>query len=127
MSLQLLVIAGPDQGRTFTLQAGPDLMLGRSQHSYYRLTDPRVSRNHCQLLLQGGQATVIDGGTLIEQVTRIRQTEPVKPTRCQMSIPPPFESAVLKLLAKRPEDRYQTAAALVKDLERVGKIHGVTV
>jgi serine/threonine protein kinase len=68
-----------------------------------------------------------EGGALIEQVTRIRQTEPVKPTRYQMSIPHPFESAVLKLLAKRPEDRYQTAAALVKDLERVGKIHGVTV
>ena len=37
MSLQLLVIAGPDKGRAFTLQAGPDLMLGRSAQAYYQL------------------------------------------------------------------------------------------
>jgi hypothetical protein len=42
MSLQLLVIAGPDQGRAFTLDAGPNLMLGRSSHPLYRLN--RVDR-----------------------------------------------------------------------------------
>ena len=31
MSLQLLVIAGPDKGRSFPLHPGPDLMLGRSE------------------------------------------------------------------------------------------------
>jgi serine/threonine protein kinase len=68
MSLQLLVIAGPDKDRAFTLQAGPELMLGRSQRCLYRLTDPRASRAHCQLLLEGEQATVIDassGGTFV--------------------------------------------------------------
>jgi serine/threonine protein kinase len=62
MSLQLVVIAGPDQGRTFTVQAGSQMMLGRGDKSYYRLTDPRVSRNHCQVLLEGEQVTVIDNG-----------------------------------------------------------------
>src|SRR5437879_5460668 len=68
MSLQLLITAGPDKDRAFTLQAGPELMLGRSQRCLYRLTDPRVSRAHCQLLLEGEQATVIDassGGTFV--------------------------------------------------------------
>jgi serine/threonine protein kinase len=69
MSLQLLVIAGPDQGRAFTLDAGPNLMLGRSSHALYRLNDLRVSRNHCQILLEGDAVTVVDnggsGGTLI--------------------------------------------------------------
>jgi serine/threonine protein kinase len=60
MSLQLSVIAGPDSGRTFTLQAGPDLMLGRGTSSLYRLTDPRTSRSHCQIVLEGDQATLID-------------------------------------------------------------------
>jgi serine/threonine protein kinase len=72
MSLQLLVIEGPDQGRTFTLQSGPDLMLGRGVNSLYHLTDPRASRSHCQILLQGDQATVIDegsrGGTFVNGV-----------------------------------------------------------
>ncbi len=69
MSLQLLIIAGPDQGRAFTLDPGPNLMLGRSHHSLYRLNDMRVSRNHCQILLEGDVVTVVDnggsGGTLI--------------------------------------------------------------
>ncbi|HEV3255540.1 MAG TPA: FHA domain-containing serine/threonine-protein kinase [Gemmataceae bacterium] len=62
MSFQLVVTAGPDQGRTFTLQAGPDQMLGRGQASLYHLSDPRVSRAHCQILLEGDRATVIDNG-----------------------------------------------------------------
>lgn len=69
MSLQLVVTAGPDKGRVFTLQPGPDLMLGRSAQAYYQLNDPRVSRNHCQLLREGDVVTVLcnggSGGTLI--------------------------------------------------------------
>jgi serine/threonine protein kinase len=69
MSLQLLVIAGPDQGKSFILQAGPDLMLGRSSNAYYQLADPRASRNHCQVLRDGDRVTVVcndgSGGTLV--------------------------------------------------------------
>ncbi|HEV3115486.1 MAG TPA: FHA domain-containing serine/threonine-protein kinase [Gemmataceae bacterium] len=60
MSLQLVVIAGPDAGKTFTLQSGPDLMLGRGSSSLYRLTDPRASRSHCQITLEGDRATLLD-------------------------------------------------------------------
>jgi serine/threonine protein kinase len=67
------------------------------------------------------------GDTLVEKITRIRQTEPERPTKFQRSIPSGIEGVVLKLLAKRPEDRPQTAAELVKDLERIGKYQGVTV
>jgi serine/threonine protein kinase len=63
MSLQLLVTAGPDAGQTFTVQAGPDLTLGRGERSYYRLNDPRASRSHCQILLEGDQVSVIDNGS----------------------------------------------------------------
>src|SRR4029079_17214893 len=69
MSLQFNVLTGPAAGRTFTLQQGADLMLGRGQHSFYRLNDPRVSRAHCQLLLENDSATVVcnggSGGTLV--------------------------------------------------------------
>ena len=44
MSLQLIIIAGPDVGHTHTIQAGPDLMLGRGQQSFYHVTDGRVPR-----------------------------------------------------------------------------------
>jgi serine/threonine protein kinase len=68
-----------------------------------------------------------EGKTLIEMITRIRQTEPVPPTKFQMSIPSAFEGIVLKMLAKRPEDRYATADRLVAELERVGKSQGMAV
>lgn len=67
-----------------------------------------------------------EDATLIEKITRIRQDAPVRPTKYQMSIPSAFEGVVLKLLAKRPEERCQTAAELLKDLERIGKFSGVT-
>jgi serine/threonine protein kinase len=69
----------------------------------------------------------LDGATLIEKITKIRQHEPVKPTKFQMSIPGMFEGVVMKLLAKRPEDRFQTATELLKELERVGKFNGVSM
>jgi serine/threonine protein kinase len=69
MSLQLHVVAGPDAGRSLTLQEGADLMLGRAQNAFYRLNDPRASRSHCQLLLEGDRVTVVcnggSGGTLV--------------------------------------------------------------
>jgi serine/threonine protein kinase len=62
MSLQLYVIAGPEVSRSFILHEGDGLMLGRAQQAYYRLNDPRVSRNHCQVVRQGDRVTVIDNG-----------------------------------------------------------------
>jgi serine/threonine protein kinase len=67
-----------------------------------------------------------EGKTLVEKVTRIRQTTPEKPTTFQPSIPPTFEGVVLRLLAKHPNDRYQTAAHVVKELDRVGMFYGLT-
>jgi serine/threonine protein kinase len=67
------------------------------------------------------------GATLVEKISRIRQDEPVKPTRFQLSIPHPFEGLVLKLLAKDPSDRFQSATALLKELERIGRNHSLTV
>jgi serine/threonine-protein kinase len=67
-----------------------------------------------------------DGKTLVEKVTRIRQTVPEKPTKFQMTTPSTFEGVVMKLLAKEPKDRYQRAEDVVNELERVGRYNGVT-
>jgi serine/threonine protein kinase len=67
------------------------------------------------------------GTTLVETITRVRQSEPLKPSTFQLGIPGLFEAVILKMLAKRPDDRYQTAGELVAELERIGKYNGVTV
>jgi serine/threonine-protein kinase len=68
-----------------------------------------------------------DGATLVDKITKIRNEAPVPPRKYQMSVPGQFEALVLKLLSKRPEDRYQTAAELLRELERVAKLNGMTV
>jgi serine/threonine-protein kinase len=67
------------------------------------------------------------GDTLAETIAKIRQAEPEKPKKYQLAIPDLFEGTVLRTLAKRPEDRYQTAADLLVDLERVAKFQGLAV
>ena len=36
-----------------------------------------------------------------------------------------FEDLVLQMIAKRPEDRFQTPAALLRDLERIGRYNNL--
>ena len=68
-----------------------------------------------------------EGDSLPEVITKIRQEEPEKPKNHQLGIPELFEDLVLRLLAKRREDRYQTPRELLKDLIRVGRYQGVEV
>jgi serine/threonine protein kinase len=79
----------------------------------------------CYALLTGKPPFA--GTTVVDTITKIRTAEPAKPTTFQMGIPGLFEGVVLKLLAKRPEERFQTAGEVVKELERIGKYNGVTV
>jgi serine/threonine protein kinase len=67
------------------------------------------------------------GSTLVETVTKVRTVEPIKPSNFQMSIPSAFEGVVLKMLAKSPAARYQTADEVVAELERIGRFNGEPV
>jgi hypothetical protein len=60
-------------------------------------------------------------------VNKIRRMEPERPTKYQPGLPPYFEQAVLRMLAKRPEDRYATAAEMVTELEQLAGLEGVRV
>jgi anti-anti-sigma regulatory factor len=60
---QLLVVAGPDQGRTFTLEEGQTLVIGRGQNTETKLKDPQASRVHCQVRLGGGILHLTDSGS----------------------------------------------------------------
>ena len=60
MGPHLLVIAGPDKGRTYALEAGQTLQVGRSQTTNTKLTDPTVSRVHCEVEWDGQKAVLIN-------------------------------------------------------------------
>jgi pSer/pThr/pTyr-binding forkhead associated (FHA) protein len=67
-----------------------------------------------------------EGANLIETITKIRQAPVVMPKKFQMSIPDAFQAIILRALAKRPEDRYQTADEMLRELERVARYQGLT-
>jgi len=67
-----------------------------------------------------------EGSSMPDLITKIRQADPVKPKKFQLSVPDLFEGAVLRMLSKRPEDRYQTPAELLEDVRRIGEWLGVS-
>ncbi|HEY1375671.1 MAG TPA: FHA domain-containing serine/threonine-protein kinase [Gemmataceae bacterium] len=79
----------------------------------------------CYSLLTGRPP--FEGGSLAETITKIRREKPEDPKKYQLAIPKAFEGVVLQMLAKRPEDRYQTVAEVLRDLERVLKYQGMTL
>lgn len=60
-------------------------------------------------------------------IMKIRDSDPVRPKKYHLSIPDLFEGVVMRMLAKRPDDRFATAGDLLNDLERVALYQGVEV
>jgi serine/threonine protein kinase len=75
MTKKLVVLAGPDEGRVFSL-GNEVVLLGRSRATDTHLMDPHVSRVHCQVLAENGKYVLVDfdsaGGTFVngKQVSR---------------------------------------------------------
>jgi serine/threonine protein kinase len=66
-----------------------------------------------------------NGNSASEIHDQIRNTKPIRPGKLQAHIPAPFEAVVVKLLAKGPKDRYQTAAELLAEVEAIAKEHDI--
>ena len=68
MAIRLIVTAGPDAGAAFELQPGETLQVGRSPASGTKLTDPAVSRAHCDVEVGPDRAVMHNlspSGTLV--------------------------------------------------------------
>ncbi|HEX4720530.1 MAG TPA: FHA domain-containing protein [Thermoleophilaceae bacterium] len=59
--MELFVVDGPDQGRSFAL--GPQSVLGRDPTSSVHLTDEEVSRRHAIIMVGEGHCTIEDLGS----------------------------------------------------------------
>lgn len=62
-----------------------------------------------------------------EMITKIRKDPPLSPKTYQLSVNDLFSGVILRMLEKNPDERYQSPAQLLKDLERVGKFAGIQV
>jgi serine/threonine protein kinase len=61
---------------------------------------------------------VFEGKTPQEVLLNVLMREPVAPRRLNPAIPEDLETAVMKAMAKRPEDRYQSTREFAEDLHR---------
>lgn len=62
----------------------------------------------------------VEGEVLPVLVKNVREQVPDSPKKYQLAINDLFSDLVMRLVEKRPEDRYQTPGALIKDLDRIG-------
>ena len=60
-----------------------------------------------------------EGGGMFVVQRRILQEEAPPPSQLFAGLPPSLDAIVARALAKRPEDRYESAAAFAQDLRRV--------
>jgi serine/threonine protein kinase len=65
------------------------------------------------------------GGKPEETLDLIRAGKPARPSKYRPSVPGDFERAVLKMMALHQEERYNTAAEMLADLERIGEASGL--
>ncbi|MBY0526878.1 MAG: protein kinase [Gemmataceae bacterium] len=63
MEKQLVVISGGDKGRTFPLPESGSVTIGRSKDTDTSLTDARVSRKHCQIVVKGDEVVLVDAAS----------------------------------------------------------------
>jgi serine/threonine-protein kinase len=59
------------------------------------------------------------GISMAETMAKIRQQEPTKPTEFEPFLPDEFEAILLKMLAKKPDDRFPSATELLAELDRL--------
>ncbi|MCE9582979.1 MAG: protein kinase [Planctomycetes bacterium] len=55
---------------------------------------------------------------IVELLRKVSEEDPVPPSRFNSAVPPELDIVALKCLAKRREERYESAAALADDLRR---------
>jgi tetratricopeptide (TPR) repeat protein/predicted Ser/Thr protein kinase len=68
--------------------------------------------------------SAFSGYTLFEIGAQVIHFDPPKPSSINARIPPELDRITMKTLAKKPEQRYQTAAEMITDLQTVGSALG---
>jgi eukaryotic-like serine/threonine-protein kinase len=125
VKLMDLGIARADAAETATQTAAQTTMLGTAlylspEQAQGLPVDPRsdlYSLGCCLYEMLTGTVP-FRGATPVAILYRHVREDPAPPRRLNPDVPPALEAVCLKALAKRPEDRYQTAVEMREDLQR---------
>ena len=77
----------------------------------------------CYALLTGRPP--ISGENLMEMLKNVRDENPEPPKKYQLSVNEMFQDLVMTMIAKDPNDRYDTPDTLIKELLRIGKYNNL--
>ncbi len=130
-----LMLAKGLQGRLAKQVTQPGQLIGEPPYMSPERTDSSAEVD-CRSDLYGLGATLyalltgrppFEGDSLPELVRNVRQQEPESPKKFQLSINELFGDLVIRLLAKSPSDRYETPAALIKELDKIGKFNSLSI
>ena len=130
-----LMLAKGLEGANAQQVTQPGQMIGDLPYMSPERTDSQATVD-CRSDLYGLGATLyalltgrppVEGESLPVLVKNVREQIPESPKRFQLSINELFSDLVMRLLAKAPSDRYETPAALMKDLIKIGTFNGLSV
>lgn len=77
----------------------------------------------CYAMLTGKPPA--DGADVLDIITSIRRETPPLPTQSHMSVNDQFQSVVMRMIAKNPNDRFQNPQQLLKELSRIAKLNAL--
>jgi serine/threonine-protein kinase len=130
-----LMLAKALEGELAEAITGPGELLGDVRYMSPERTHSRTSVDGRSDIYSLG-ATVyalltgrppFDAESLTKTVMKIRSAEPIRPKKFHLAVPDSLEGAVMRMLAKRPDERFATAGDLLADLERVAQYQGLEV
>ncbi|MGY8731749.1 MAG: protein kinase domain-containing protein [Pirellulales bacterium] len=67
----------------------------------------------------------VEEGPMIDMIKRVREVIPIRPKEFQLSVDEFFQDTVMKMLSKRPEDRYSSPDELLRELHRIGTFNNL--
>lgn len=130
-----LMLAKALEGELAQAITGPGELLGDVRYMSPERTHSRTSVDGRSDIYSLG-ATVyalltgrppFEAESLTKTVMKIRSEEPVRPKKFHLAIPDLLEGAVMRMLAKRPDDRFASAAELRNDIERIAAFQGLDI
>ena len=62
---------------------------------------------------------------MIDMIKSVREVIPIRPKEFQLSVDELFQDTVMKMLSKRPEDRYSSPDELLRELHRIGTFNNL--